>query len=115
LQVTGSNAEGDAANPGRQGAVMAELVQFLVNPQKNFLTQFFSVITLLHHAIDHMPDQVLVLHDQALEGAWGALEYRLHQGTVVFHISSDTSTGHQVAKISPTGLQPAVKSLSLSM
>lgn len=77
---------------------MAELVQFLMDPQKDFLAQFLCIITLLHHAIDHMPDQILMLHDQALESAWGTFEYRLHQGPVVFHISLDTSNEHQVAE-----------------
>ena len=56
-----------------------------MHAQEHVLAQFARVLGVLDHAVDHVPDQLLVARDQAFEGPGGPRQYRLHQFLVLAH------------------------------
>src|SRR5205085_11100750 len=97
LQVPARDVEGDATDPGGERAFEAVLAELLVHPEKHVLAKLAGVLGVLDHAVDHVPDQLLVARDEALEGPRGPRQYRLHQFLVLAHAPLDTSSGPAVA------------------
>ncbi len=69
-QVTAADVEGDAPDPGAQCTVEAKLVQLTVHAQERLLAQVARVLVVGNHAVQQMPDQLLIAFNQRAERPW---------------------------------------------